>query len=424
MLVARSKVALLCVAFLSFTAALPAQKIAPQKITFSGTTEDPAKLLAVTGLKAGDPIGQAEIQAAGQKLVATGIFLDVQFSFDGVDLNYALKPVATMEPVRYNNFPWWNAASLNAAVAAKVPLFHGSVPPESAMQQQVATALTALLAEKGVQATVTGTPGQDAETHAAVVEYHVDAPPVQVGSVYLSGVSSDWAEPVLAIQKAEAGQAFDGATEATLATALRAIYHRQGYLEEQLTQFKHGAPQVADGKVLVPVSATVEQGPQYRVRTLQFAGDSVVTEEQFGKIARLHLAEIANEDLLHATLAEMAQTYKSRGYLQAHVDATPKLDGLTRTVDYTITVQPGPVFTMGTLELANVNSQQREEILKVWPLHEGDAYNAVLVPQFLTRYKNQLHSLDGWSAAFKAYENEETHVVDLVVTFQQGGTLR
>ncbi|HEX3661550.1 MAG TPA: POTRA domain-containing protein [Acidobacteriaceae bacterium] len=424
MSVPRWKLALLCLGFLTFASALSAQKYAPKKITFSGVTESQAELLAVSGLKPGTAVGQVEIQAAAQKLIDTGMFSDVRFSFDGIDLNYALKPAATMEPVRFDNFPWWDAAALDAAVATKVPLFHGSVPPESAMQRAVAAALTALLAEKGVTATVTGTPGQDGKTNAPVVEFHIDAPAVQVGSVHLSGVSAEWAEPVLAIQKAAEGQTFDPATEATLGTALRAIYHRQGYLNESVSGFTHGAPEAAEGKILVPVSATVMEGAQYRVRGMHFAGDAVVSAEAFNKMAKLHLADIANEDLLRGTLAQLAAAYKSRGYLRAKVDATPTLDAGRRTVDYAIAVEPGPVFHMGRLTLVNLNDQQTEEVRHCWPLHEGDVYDAVVVPQFLNRYKNQLHSLDGWSASFMAYEHEDTQAVDLVVTFHPGGTLR
>lgn len=382
-------------------------------------------LLAVSGLKPGVALGQQDIQAAARKLIDTGLFSDVHFSFNGLDLNYALKPMDGLQPVSYANFPWWDDAALTTAIAAKVPLFHGAVPTESPMQQEVAAALTKLLAEKGVTATVTGIPRESLGAgKGSGIEYHIDTPPVEVGSLHLSGVTAEWAEPVLAIQKAEIGQDFDPATEATLETALRTIYHRQGYLQMAVTGFAHGTPELLHGKVMVPVSATVEQGPQFRIRSLHFAGDSVMTTADFSKIAKLHLADIANEDLLHGTLAEMATAYKSRGYLRARLDATPSLDAMTRTVDYTINVQPGPVFTMGTLGLLNITDQQRADILKVWPLQEGAAYDPILVAQFLIRYKNQLHSLDGWSASYKAWEHEDSHVVDLVVTFRPGGPLQ
>ena len=157
----RWKLALLCVTCLGFTPALSAQKYAPKKITFSGVMESQAELLTVSGLKPGDPVGQAEIQAAAQKLIGTGMFSDVQFSFDGVDLNYALKPAATMEPVRYQQLSLVGHGESECRGGGEGAAVSWSVPPESAMQQAVATALTALLAEKGVRATVTGTPGQE-----------------------------------------------------------------------------------------------------------------------------------------------------------------------------------------------------------------------------------------------------------------------
>ncbi|MGC1156345.1 MAG: POTRA domain-containing protein, partial [Acidobacteriaceae bacterium] len=273
-----------------------AQKYVPKKIVFSGTAASQAELLAVSGLKPGDTLGQAEIQAAAQKLIDTGLFTDVRFAFDGVELNYSLKPVTNMEPVSYANFPWWDNGALNAAVAAKVPLFHGSVPPESGMQQQVATALTALLAEKGVKATVSAVPAKDEAMKDAGVEFHVDDPPVEIGVVTFTGAGSAWADPLAAIEKAAMGQDFDPATEATLATALRAIYHRQGYLDVAMTGYAHGEPRLIDGKVMVPVSATIAEGGQYKVAGLHLTGDVLMTPEEFTKAAKLHPGDIANED--------------------------------------------------------------------------------------------------------------------------------
>jgi outer membrane protein assembly factor BamA len=413
-----------CLIFPALVVSTAAQKYVPKKITFSGTTANPAELLAVSGLKPGDSLGQAEIQAAAQKLIDTGLFTDVRFAFDGVALNYMLKPAEGLEPVTYSNFPWWDEQALNAAVTVKVPLFHGSVPPESGMQQQVATALTALLAEKGVQsATVTAVPARDASMKDAGIQFHIDAPPIQIGGVNFSGVSSAWVEPVAAIQKAAVGQDFDPANEATLATALRAIYHRQGYLDVALTGFAHGEPQVADGKVMVPVSGTIVEGAQYRLAGLHLSGDVLMTPEEFAKAAKIHPGDIANEDLLRGTMAMISGPYKAHGYLRAKIDAKPTMDSAARTVDYAIAVQPGPVFHMGELSLVNLNQQQKAQVLQYWPLRPGDVYDAVLVPQFLTKYKNQLHSLDGWSASYKAFEHEDTQIVDLVVTFRPGGPL-
>lgn len=401
-----------------------AQKLIPKKITFEGVTMSQKELLAVSGLTPGNAIAQPDIQAAAQKLLDTGMFSDIRFAYDGLELKYTLKAADNLQPVVYANFPWWDDATLNAAVAAKVPLFHGSLVPESGMQQAVADALTKILAEKGVQATVTATPATDLQGRGRGVQYHIDGPPVQVGMVSFAGVVAPWNEPVGAIAKAAEGQNYDSATEATLYTALKAIYHRQGFLEMSMNGYAHGVPEVSGDKVLVPVSATIEEGAQYRIGAMTLSGGVLMTPEEFAKAAKLHAGDVANEDLLRGTLAIVGQPYRSHGYLRAKIDAVPSFDSASHTVSYAITVQPGPVFHMGGLSLVNLSAQQKADVLRYWPMREGDVYDATVATGFLVKNKANLHSLDGWSATWKAYEHEDTQVVDLVVTFQQGGTLR
>ncbi|HTW46718.1 MAG TPA: POTRA domain-containing protein [Acidobacteriaceae bacterium] len=400
-------------------------QIIAKKVTFTGVPQSQAELLAYSGLAPGKPLSHADIDAAAQKLMDTGLFASIQYKYDGVELLFTMTPTDGALPVRYANFPWWDDAALSAAVEAKVPLFHGSLPTDSALQQSVTGALTTLLAQKRVQAaTITATPSLDPAGKADGIVFHIDAPPIQVGAVTLSGASAAFAEPVAALSKAAAGQSFDGATESTLTAALKAIYHRQGYLEEAMSSFAHGVPQVAGDKVLVPVSATIAEGAQYKVAAITLAGSTLMSQDDFAKTAKLHPGDIANEDLLRATLAALSEPYRSHGYLRAKIDAAPRFDAAAHTVSYAVTVAPGPVFHMGELSLINLSVQQRAEVLKYWPLQEGDVYDATVATNFLLKNKANLHSLDGWSASWKAYEHEDTNIVDLVVTFQQGGTLK
>lgn len=404
---------------------LACAQIIAKKVTFGGVPQSQADLLAYSGLAPGKPLSHADIDAAAQKLMDTGLFGNIQYKYDGVELLFTMTPTDGALPVAYANFPWWDDASLTAAVEARVPLFHGSLPTESSLQPLVINAMTAMLAQKGVQgASITATPSEDPKGNASGIVFHIDAPAIQVGAVTLSGASSAFADPVAAIEKAAAGQEFEAATESTLTAALKAIYHRQGYLEVTMSGFTHATPQVAGDKVLVPVSAAIAEGPQYKVASITLAGTSTfMSQDDFAKSAKLHTGDIANEDLLRATLASLSNPYRSHGYLRAKIDATPRFDPAAHTVSYAVTVEPGPVFHMGELSLINLSSQQRADVLKYWPLQEGDVYDATVAVSFLVKNKVNLHSLDGWSATWKAYEHEDTNVVDLVVTFQQGGTL-
>jgi outer membrane protein insertion porin family len=404
--------------------ALQAQKYTPKQITFSGySAVSQADLLAASGLNSGTPIGQPEMQAAAQRLSDTGLFSDIRFSFDGAALHYTLKPADDAEPVFYQNFPWWTAQTLNAAVAAKLPLFHGLLVPESGLQSQVAADLAKLLQQKGVTATVSAVPVADPSGHVVGVAFHIDTPPVQIGEVQFQGVSPNWTTPLAAIQKAAAGQDFGGGTESSLNAAIKAVYHRQGYLDVALSNFSYGDPQLLNGKVAVPVSATIQEGPQYRLSSLKLSGDVLMTPGEFANQAKIHAGDIVNEDLLRQTLAQIAGPYHAKGYIRATITAAPAFDRTQHTVDYSITVTPGPVFHMGKLTLLNLDPDKQALVMKYWTLRQGDAYDATYPTSFLNRNKSNLHQLDAWSADYKQYENEDTHIVDLVITFRPGGQL-
>lgn len=407
------------------SSSLFAQKYTPKKISFSGYSDgSQAELLAASGLKDGTALGKPEIDAAAQSLSNTGLFSDVRFAFDGSELHFSLKPAEGMAPVFYENFPWWDAKTLTASVEAKVPLFHGSVVPESGLQAQVAAALTTLVAEKGVQATVTAAPKLDPKTgQSAGVQFHIDSPAVEIGEVKFAGLAPEWVEPIGAIQKAATGQAFDPSAEATLETAMRNVYHRQGYLDVAMTGYATGAPVVADGKVAVPISATIEQGAQYRLASLRLSGDVLMTPEEFAKRAKIHAGDVANEDLLRQTLSMVATPYRAKGYLRANIKAVPAFDRTQHTVNYDIAVVPGDVYHMGKLEIASLSDDKKALVLQNWTLHAGDVYDATYAPVFLNKNAKTLHTLDGWSASYKQYEHEDTHIVDLVITFRSGGPL-
>ena len=407
--------------------ALTAQKYDIQKISFTGyPAATQAELMTVAGLQSGVPLGQPEIQAAAHKISETGLFSNVQFAFDGAELKFTLQPADGAVPALFANFPWWDNKALTAAVAAKVPLFHGTVIPESGIQQQVTAALAALVAERGVQATITSQPHSDLGKLVGL-EFRIESPPIQIAEVRFAGASAGLAEPVNGIAKAAVGKEFYEATEPTLQSALRAVYHRQGYLDFAMTKFAHGEPQLAGGRVGVPVNATIVEGPQYRVAGLMLSGDALMTQEEFAKRAKLRVGDVANEDLLQATLAEIAAPYKAKGYLRASIQANPTFDKTAHfdhpgnTVSYSINVVPGPVYHMGKLTIVNLDDERKALVLKYWTMHEGDVYDATYLPSFLPANKSNLHALDGWSATYKQYEHEDTHLVDLTVTFRQEG---
>lgn len=404
--------------------AAPAQQYSPKTIAFAGykdATSD--ELEQVAGIHPGTTLTQEDIRAAAEKLNATGLFSNVNFQADNTGVHFDLTPAEILLPVSFENFPWWKDDEILRLVHAQVPLFHGTLPPTSTIQQQVTDALVALLATKGITATVEATQQEEIETgKLAAIRFRILAPSITVGAVTYSGVGSGNAGDIEPIALAATGQDYSSlATPATLSQEMRNVYRNKGYLEENTAAFTLKEPSVQNARVVVPIAMEISEGPQYRLGAVTLAGDVLMSKDDFQKRSLLHTGDIAQEDKLRNTLYMVAQPYRAKGYLHAHITAeATHHQGPPATVDYTIKVLPGDVYHMGKLTIEGFSDAQKAEFLAAWTMNAGDVFDATYPSGFLVQNSAKLHSLDDFSATYKQFEHEDTHAVDLAVTLRKG----
>lgn len=400
-----------------------AQTYSVETIAFSGTSLSQDELLRFTALQPGE-ITRDAMQAAADRLTATGLFDSAKYTLDGTALTYALEPSRAVVPVQYDNFPWWDDKALNAAVAAQIPLFHGALYPGGPMREEVTAALVSLLAARGIEgAAISTAPVGDEAGNQVAIRFHINAPRVVLGAVHIDGYSGIWTRPLQALEKSALQQKFDGSVCDKLAEEVRAVYGRQGLLEMRMAAPRLGQPRMVNGEVVVPVTVSIlSEGRQYHVSGIRLSGDLFTTQEQLERAANLHAGDVADQDRWTQIRDLAAAPYRSHGYLHAKVDATPTLDREKHTVEYTITVQPGAVYRMGTLTLANLNDEQKAELMPYWWLHPGDVFNPDLIRKSIDAYHagraENLQSIrNGYTVSWRG--NETTHIVDVVVTFDQ-----
>ena len=407
-----------------------AQSYPVSNITFSGDgAYSSRELLAAAGLTVGASLDQAGMQLAAQRLNASGMFSNIRFSFNGKELHYELTPATTLAPVRFVNFPWWDAKQIAAQVSAAAPLFHGQASPGSGMQQQIVDALTALLATKQIQATLAATPDVDlASGKTRFLDFRISEPPVQIGAVTFTGASPDFTARLAEIAKA-AGQVDYSAidTSSTLTQAVEHVYREQGYLEGRVSSITDRPPvlDAAGGSqvVKVPFAIVVDEGVQYRLGSFSLAGSVLMDQADFQSKALLKPGDVIEGEKLRRTMQMISSPYVTRGYLRAKISATPSLHRDQQKADYAINVNPGDVYHMGKLEVKDLDEDRKALFLKVWKLDAGAPYDTSYVSQFLKKNAKDLHPLDGYSASYKQFEHEDTHIVDLVVSFRKGGPL-
>ncbi|MGC2637335.1 MAG: POTRA domain-containing protein [Acidobacteriaceae bacterium] len=396
----------------------------PETITFSGSSVSQGQLLAYTGLRPGR-VTKEQMDAAAKKLTDSGLFFDARYELNDDVLRYTLTTSPAVLPVRYDNFPWWDAKTLTALVGQKVPLFGGELYPGGPMRLQVVSALTELVAAQGVQAKIGTAPIADAHGTILATRFRMDEPQIEVASLAVEGAGGEEAEGIEQVAASAAGKPFRRETLKMLAGKLRDVYTREGKLETGVTEPACGMPRVVDGRILVPLTAKIStDGAVYTVSAVQFAGDAMTSSASFAKVARIRAGDVADEDLVDETAGMLKDPWKEDGYEDVQVSVMPALDPREHTVSYTFATTPGPRYAMGKLTLVGLNKRQEREVRRYWQLADGSVYRPALVPAWYGIYSKergeQLILADGLEKLEPVYESqwhEDAHTVDVTVTF-------
>ena len=408
---------------LAAAASAPAQKFQPKTIQFIGDPEyTNAELMKAAGLKLGDILSAAEMNQYSQKLMDSGVFAGLVYKFDGQDLIFQIRP-AQLFPLRLENLPLTPGPELDARLRAQLPLYHGTVPAEGGLLTDVCTALQDQLKALGIAATVGAVPYTDLTAHkVTAMSFSISTPAMLVGDIQIQGAGSvpDQARQLLS---KVAGSAYDREGSArAIVQSLEQTYRDEGYLDaaihlEQLSSFA-----VSEAAVRVPFRVSVDAGSLYRVTAIQLVPGLLVSQADFDKQANTHPGDPADAVHIRQNWQFIERQYHNHGYMKAHVRATPTLNRAQSTVSYEINVDPGPVYTMGTLTIQNVSDDLRTAMLAAWKMPAGGTFNEGAILGFFATY-NVNPKLERIFAVvnckYVLHLNDETRTVDVVLRLER-----
>jgi outer membrane protein assembly factor BamA len=176
--------ALLLCAFASFSTA---QTYQPKTIQFKGDPEyTAAELLAVSGLKNGVAYTVAQMNEHTKLLMDSGVFQDISFTFNGQDLVYQIIPATVMFPPRLENLTLPQGKELDDKLRARFPLYHGKIPTEGSLLDDIRKEFEDELKAKGIQATILAAPYTDLKLgKITAIGFTITNPEMRVGEIQL-----------------------------------------------------------------------------------------------------------------------------------------------------------------------------------------------------------------------------------------------
>jgi outer membrane protein insertion porin family len=386
-----------------------------------------AEVLQVSGLQPGQRMTHNSLADAAQHLLNTGVFADAEVSLAGAGLARTvvidLKPLPanSLAPASFTNLVWWTPAELDAQLRQRVPFYRGGIPPAGNLSDSVNAALTAMLATKGIHATVSNAPVQPTDDYPQLTwQFSIDNPSVRLASVHLTGTPPTLASAMQrSIDHATYSPYNEGLSGQTLEDLLLAPLRNAGYLDAKLTNASRTvAPASSD--YAVSYSATVEPGEPFRIATLTWQSTPIYSADAFTHDAKLHASDLASQHLLLATEQSIVNAYLHLGYLDAYIDAHPQQNSSTHTISYTLQIVPGEIYRLQTITPLNLSPAARKDFDFGWQLKPGAPYDPLYAASFLTK-NTALRNLAGYTAAFQAAADPQTHLVDLTIDFIRTG---
>jgi outer membrane protein insertion porin family len=114
--------------------------------------------------------------------------------------------------------------------------------------------------------------------------------------------------------------------------------------------------------------------------------------------------------------------YHNKGFMKAVVHPTASFDRAQGTVSYTVTAEPGPVYTMGKLTIGNTADDLRAAMLAAWKMPAGAVFNeGSILAFYATHNVNPALERTVASANLKYVLtlNDDTHTVDVVLRLER-----
>jgi outer membrane protein assembly factor BamA len=354
------------------------------------------QVAALSGLQLGTQVGKADLQAAADKLVQSGLFAKVRYNFqsrtDGVALTFHLEE-APRVPAYFDNFPWFADSELNDAIRAKLPFYDGTLPENGAVVDLAADAVSQFLVTRGLQAVVEHQATPNPTGDGSVQLFRINAEALRIATLEFSDPALNSSQTVKQQLSELLGKPYSRtAIDIFLSEQIRPIFLQKGFLRARL-----GPPEVRlsgnPNKKLpdqIPVFVPVNPGPVYHWKGVEWSGSDVLPPAALTSALGLKSSDVADGMAIEAGWDRVREEYGRRGYMQAKVEPVATYDDAAHTVSYRARIEEGKPFHFGSMIITGLSVTAERRLRDAWPIPQGQLFDKAKYEVFLT--KLQAHS--------------------------------
>jgi len=347
------------------------------------------EVIATSGLRTGGPLSVNELDAAGQKLVDSGLFTKVAYRTTSkgnqVTVIFQVKERGGgQSPVVFDNFVWFTDAELIAAIRREVPSFAGTASDTGSMSENIKRALENLLKEHHLNGVVdygAEQAGLNSEKQEHV--FSVSGVPIPICSLHFPGASNVPEEKLVIKSRQLTDDNYSLKSAIAFSTyALLPIYSEAGQLRARFARpvTKLDPSEKCHGGVELTIP--VEEGPVYLWDKAEWTGNESLSANDLDAALGMKNGDVANAVKIDKGIHEVSRRYGHSGHLEVRVSGEPLLNDSTKRVSYKIVVKEGPQYKMGKLTIKGLEEADANSLEQRWKLTNGEVFDTSYLDRF------------------------------------------
>ncbi len=142
------------------------------------------------------------------------------------------------------------------------------------------------------------------------------------------------------------------------AERVAAFYHNQGYIEAKV-----GEPVVEQKEDALYVTFPIDEGPRYRVGTVDIQGDLLKSKEELVASLKIREQEYLNRQVLREDVTRLTDLYAEQGYAFAEINPKVSKSEIGKRVDITLNISQGKLVYFNRVEIKG-NTRTRDNVIR------------------------------------------------------------
>jgi hypothetical protein len=197
---------------------------------------------------------------------------------------------------------------------------------------------------------------------------------------------------------------------------LKDAWLMRGYFKVNVTSQAHSLGGNSNEERFL-VTAHVEEGLQYHLRSIRFVGDSTFPETELRAAIPIRDGEIFNVGLIRMGIEALTQLYGSKGFID--FTATPDreiVDDQPPLIALVFNLDPQQQFRVGNVDIAGLDPKLEARLRAI--VRPGEIYLPLAVADFFNQNISELPAgLNPWRA-MHVHLNGNDAIIDMVFEFR------